>query len=165
MGLGFKESERVVVTGNHLADDTTGIYLDNTPQKIGGTAEFSGNVVAGNDVGIRFHGPQHGARFSANTLDANGLSVTVDGNSDALGSTWDGNSWSDYAGYDLDGDGYGDLPFELTSLTGELRQRRPELAFFQGTPAAALLDLFAAAFPMFAPRPILHDPRPTLVSR
>ena len=50
---------------------------------------------------------------------------------------WEGNDFDDYAGYDLDRDGYGDLPYELRSLSGALVSQHPALAFFRGAPALA----------------------------
>ena len=38
----------------------------------------------------------------------------------------------EHAGFDLDGDGIGDLPYELRSLTAQLAARHPALAFFRG---------------------------------
>jgi hypothetical protein len=64
--------------------------------------------------------------------------VRVDGGGDALGIEWDRNDWDDYRGYDLDGDGVGDVPYELRSLSNELRARYPDLAFFDGSPTVAL---------------------------
>lgn len=165
VGLGFKESDSIVVRGNRVVRNTTGVYLDTTPQRVGGSARFSDNLIAANEVGVRFHGPQAGASFDGNGFVANVASVAVDGGGDALGSTFRGNTWTEYAGYDLDDDGVGDLPFELRSASARLRDRRARLAYFTGTPAEALLDLFAAAFPMFAPKPLLVDERPALARR
>lgn len=162
MGFGFKESNRTLATGNRLVGNTTGVYLDGTPHRIGGDALFQDNVLAFNDVGVRFHGGSAGARFLANDIHENGVQVAVDGNADATRHTFQGNRWSDYAGYDLDRDGYGDLPYELRSFTGGLVQRRPAMRFFTGTVAAGLLDLLATAFPMFAPRALLTDARPEM---
>lgn len=162
VGLGFKESEGVIARGNRLVGNTTGIYLDTTPQQVGGLARFEGNLVAYNDVGLRIHGSQVGAQFVGNSFHENLAQVAVDGRGNALGSRFTGNAWSDYAGYDLDRDGYGDLPHELRRLSDTLRDRRPAIAFFAGTPAAGLLDLLGAAFPMFGPAPLARDERPAM---
>jgi nitrous oxidase accessory protein len=160
VGLGFKESDLVVVAGNRLVANTTGMYVDTTPHRRDGAAWIASNLVAANEVGFRFHGPQTGAVLEHNGFLGNVRAVAVDGGGDAAGSSFRSNAWSEYAGYDLDGDGSGDLPFVLRSATGALRDRRPDLAFFTGTPAAALLDVLATAFPMFAPKPLLTDPVP-----
>lgn len=162
VGLGFKESDAIDVTGNWLVGNTTGIYLDNTPHRIGGSTRFVGNLYAYNHTGLRIHGSNAGATFTGNDFHENGVPVAVDGNVDAHGSHFAGNWWSEYAGYDLDGDGTGDLPFAWRAVTTGLASRYPEISFFSGTPAAALLDLLGAAFPMFAPKALMQDDTPRM---
>lgn len=165
VGLGFKESDRLEVIGNRLIGNTTGIYLDTTPHRNGGFARFADNLVGANEVGARFHGRSDGATFLGNRFVANRTVATVDARVSTAKISFDGNRWSDYAGYDLDRDGRGDLPFEARSVQGSLVARKPALAWFTGTPASWLLEAFAAAFPMFAPPPLLVDPRPALEAR
>lgn len=160
VGLGFKDSDEPTATDNALLGNTTGIYLDGTPHRVGGTAVFERNLIAHNHTGLRLHGLVRGARFADNDFHENGAPVLADGGADAMGVGFEGNRWSEYAGYDLDRDGYGDVPFEQTSAINGIVDRRPLARFFHGTPAAGLLDLLAAAFPMFAPPPLFVDSRP-----
>ncbi len=164
VGFGFKESEEIVATGNRLLGNTTGVYLDGTPQRVGGSARFTDNLIAYNTTGVRLHGTQIGAVFTGNDLQENVVPVAVDGRSDASGTAFDGNRWSDYAGYDLDDDGVGDVPWELRAVSVTLLGRNPAVAYFHGTLAAGLLDLFAAAFPMLAPPAVARDDRPAMNS-
>lgn len=164
VGLGFKESDDITVTDNKIVGDTTGIYLDTTPHQRHATAVFERNLIAANQVGARFHGVSNGARFVGNDFISNRLTAAVDGRVSTDAITFEGNHWSEYAGYDLDGDGFGDLPYQAREVTGRLILRRPELAWFSGTPAEGLIEWLAAAFPMFAPEPILVDPRPLMVA-
>jgi nitrous oxidase accessory protein len=86
----------------------------------------------------------------------------VAGGGDARGAEWSGNAFDDYAGYDLDRDGVGDVPYELRSLTSDLVAGRPALAFFRGTPALALVEAIGRIVPLFEPRLLLVDPAPRL---
>jgi nitrous oxidase accessory protein len=160
VGFGFKESDELRVEGNSLISNTTGLFLDTTPHNINGEATFRDNIIAANGVGIRFHGPQYGGDFTHNSFEANRSVVAVDGGVDSGEYRIRGNHWSDYEGYDLDGDGLGDLPYEARSLSASLLDRQSLLRFFEGSPAMTLLDLFAEAFPMFRPPAILTDPTP-----
>lgn len=162
VGLGFKESSELLVRDNRVLGSTTGLYLDTTPHRDGTRATFLRNTVAFNLVGVRFHAPQAGADFQANRFHENQTPVAVDGNADATVARFDGNQWSDYAGYDLDRDGIGDVPYESRGLTDSLRDRRPALAFFRGTPAAWLLDLLGSLLPLFAPPTLVRDPAPRM---
>jgi nitrous oxidase accessory protein len=162
VGFGFKESDAIVATRNRLLGNTTGVYLDGTPHRLGGSARFEDNLLGYNTTGVRLHGAQAGAVFGGNDFHENGVPVAVDGRADTSGTTFAGNRWSDYAGYDLDGDGIGDVPWELRAVSVTLLGRNPSVAYFHGTLAAGLLDLFAVAFPMLAPAPIARDLRPVL---
>lgn len=162
MGFGFKESDACEALRNRLIGNTTGLYLDQTPHRVDGLAVFSDNLLAYNHVGLRIHGRQAGARLEGNDFHENATQVAVDGNADATHNTFSGNRWSDYAGYDLDHDGVGDVPYTLRTVSGGLAERKPAIQYFSGTLAAGLLDLLAAVFPMFAPRPVLTDPSPEM---
>lgn len=162
IGLGMKESGNVTVRRNLLAHNTQGLFLDNSPLVEGDENLFERNVVRLSEVGVGFLSSQHHNVFRRNVLRDNTSQVRVEGGGDALGVSWEGNAWSDYAGYDLDGDGVGDLPYELKDLSGALTARHPDLAFFRGTLALALVGVAGEVVPLLAPRPILRDPAPRM---
>jgi nitrous oxidase accessory protein len=107
-----------------------------------------------------FHGSQRRNDFVRNRFLDNGVQVRVEGRGHALGVDWSENEFDDYAGYDLDGDGYGDVPYELRSLSEQLTTRYPTLAFFRGSPVLTLVEVIGRVVPIFQPRTILVDPRP-----
>ncbi len=160
MGLGFKESDAVRVRGNWLVANTTGVYLDYTPRTPADPAVFEGNVFALNDVALRLHSAERGAIFHANDFRDNAETVTVDGGGDALACDVRGNHFSDYEGYDLDGDGVGDVPYRVSALSSELADEHPALQFFHGTAAMQLVDAIAHAIPVLDGRTILADAAP-----
>ncbi len=164
VGMGFKESDTVTVEDNVLADNTTGLYVDSTPRIRDGISTFADNLLAANDIGVRFHGPSHGARFVGNAFVANRVPASSDDRGRQSSASFEGNHWSGYEGYDLDDDGSGDLPYEVRAASGRLLERVPELTYLTGSPALALVDLFVAAFPMFAPEPVLTDAHPLVVA-
>ena len=73
---------------------------------------------------------------------------------------WRGNQWSQYAGFDEDGDGVGDTPFEHLRLGAELLARHPALKLFSGSLALSLLDLLGRFLPLLQPEPVVVDPAP-----
>ena len=160
VGIGFKESDGVSVRRNWLVANTTGSYLDRTPRSPDRPVTFEGNVLALNDVALRLHGADEGAHFLGNDFRENVVAAEVDGGGDALKTEFRGNYWSDYAGYDLDGDGVGDVAFEVKRLSGELTDAHPDLKLFEGTFAMGLVDAIAHAVPVLASRRLLFDARP-----
>ena len=91
--------------------------------------------------------------------------MKVESGGDALSATWHGNAFDDYVGYDLDDDGFGDIPYELTDLSNVLESRNADLAFLRGTPALGLVSVAGHVVPLFAPKPILRDSHPRLTPR
>jgi nitrous oxidase accessory protein len=162
VGLGLKESGGLRVEGNWFVANTTGVYLDTSPLDPADGNVFRDNVFRFSDAAVVFHGVARGNDFAANSFRDNGTAVRVEGRGDALAARWEGNHYDDYAGYDLDGDGVGDLPYELRSLTSTLESRRPALAFFRGTAAMALVELVGRALPLFQPTTLMVDPAPRM---
>lgn len=160
IGLGVKESGNLTVRRNHIAHNTQGLFLDNSPLDRGDKNLFEGNVIRLSEVGVGFLSSQHDNTFQGNAFLDNRAQVRVDGGGDALGVLWIGNAWSDYAGYDLDGDGVGDLPYRLRDLSEALVASHPQLEFLRGTPALAMVSLAGEVVPLLAPRPLLVDEHP-----
>ncbi len=162
VGIGFKDSDDITVTDNWFVGNTTGTYLDTTPRTPATPVHFDGNVVALNDIGLRFHAAPHGVFVTANDFQENGQAASVDGGGDATSAELTDNFWSDYAGYDLDADGTGDVAYEVKRLSSELTEAHPSLKLFQGTAALVTLDAVARAVPVLATRLLLRDPRPSV---
>jgi nitrous oxidase accessory protein len=162
VGLGLKESGGLVVEDNWFVANTLGTYLDTSPLEPDDYNRFHGNVFRFSDAAVVFHGVAERNAFLANSFRDNGIPVRVEGRGDALAADWQGNDYDDYAGYDLDGDGVGDLPYELRSLSSTLETRRPALAFFRGTVAMALVELVGDALPLFRPTTLMVDPAPRM---
>jgi len=162
MGLGFKESGNVRVVRNLFAHNTIGVYVDTSPLWPDDRNRFEGNVFRLNGVAVSFLGRAAGNAFEGNGFRDNQLQVQVDGRGDARQAVWRNNEFDDYAGYDLDGDGTGDVPYELRSLASDLVAESSALAFFRGTPAFALVEAIGRIVPLFEPRLVLSDPEPRM---
>lgn len=162
IGLGLKESSAMRVERNVFLGNTEGIYLDTSPYAPGETNRFSGNLVRGSETAVAFHSSAKDNVFEGNLFRDNIRQVRVDGGGDATGVLWRGNDFDDYAGYDFDGDGVGDVPYEARRLSNELVASYPNLAFLHGAPALAMVDAVSHILPLFRPRLLLVDPAPRL---
>lgn len=162
LGLGLKESGNIRVVGNAIIHNTTGIYIDTAPLQETDFNHFSHNQIRLGQVGITFHSSPARTELLQNLWADNHHPVVVEGQGDALAIRWENNYWDDYAGYDLDGDGQGDLPYELRSLSGALVARHPNLAFFHGAPTLGLVSIAGEVVPLFAPKPLMRDPKPQM---
>jgi nitrous oxidase accessory protein len=163
-GIALKDSDRITVRGNVLVGNRTGLYLDNSPGLPDAHNEIRGNTIAYNDIGMAFMPSVKRNGIGDNSFVENLQQVAVLAGGDFSGNDWTpggrGNFWSGYAGYDADGDGLGDLPYQEVSLFYDLLQRNPELRVLTLSPAQAALDLAARTFPVFQPEPTLTDSAP-----
>jgi nitrous oxidase accessory protein len=155
-GLLLQTAEQVLVEGNRLEGNLTGLFLD------GAVADtFRANVISGNGVGIDLMASAEGNVFSKNIIADNRIAVRK-----VLGSgenAWDdrgvGNFWGDPMIVDLDGDGIGDRPYRVGDTFTALAAERPALELFAGTLAARALAWAEEAFPVFGV-PRIEDRRP-----
>ena len=163
-GIGFKDMDGVTARGNRFIDNRVGVHLDNSPWSYDKWQTFDGNLFAYNDIGVGFLPAVKRNTFTGNSFVDNGEQVAVLGSGTFTGNEWSldgaGNYWSDFAGYDADGDGIGDRPYRLDDLYSTLTDDHPELSFFAQTPAARAVDVAARVFPVLKPRPKVQDDAP-----
>ncbi|MBM4063717.1 MAG: hypothetical protein FJ265_21855, partial [Planctomycetes bacterium] len=110
IGLGLKEAGNVVVEDNWFLANTTGIYADASPLDPAHWNRYLRNVVRFAETAVHLHAAIKRSEFRDNQFRDNGAVVKVGGQGDALGCTFAGNHYDSYQGYDLDGDGFGDVP-------------------------------------------------------
>jgi nitrous oxidase accessory protein len=163
-GVGLKDMDGVHATGNRFIGNRVGMYLDNTPWSYDKHQTVSGNLFAYNKVGVLFQPSVERNHFTENAFIDNGEQVAITQSGTFEGNEWEaagvGNYWSDFAGYDADGDGIGDVPYRLEELFSTLTDKHPDLVFFNETPAAKAVDLAARMFPVLRPRPKVEDAHP-----
>jgi nitrous oxidase accessory protein len=160
MGIGFKESSDVLVEANAIIYCARGIYLDISPYEPDTTNRFASNRIAYNGVGVEFHSDWHGNVFRDNDFDGNFTQVAVRGGGGANDHLWEGNRWDDYRGFDRDGDGRGDTPYELYAYADRIWMQVPPAAFFRGSPLFEAIDFLDRLAPFTEPTMILRDSTP-----
>ncbi len=162
IGLGMKESSDLHLVDNLFLGDERGLYFDNSPFEAGSVIEVRSNEFRFSTIALAFHESPHDVIIEANVFRDNRSLVTVSGGGDALDAVVSGNTFGGYRGYDLDGDGVGDIPFEERSVSEQLFSNHPSLALFRGTPAAGMLEAVGRLLPLYGPKPLLRDERPAM---
>lgn len=160
MGVGFKETSGAVVEDNKILGNAVGIYIDPSPWDPDMTNEFHRNHIAYNGIGIEFHTDWVGNNFSQNNFMSNFTQVSVRGRGTALREGWNGNYWDDYAGFDHDGDGIGNAPYEIYNYADRLWMDRPYAAFFRGGIALSALDFVERLAPFTEPQLLVREAAP-----
>ena len=165
MGLGLKESGNLRVVDNAFVRDSIGVYIDTSPLWPDDVNRFERNVFHLTDVSVSFLSGLARSEFVDNDFRDARMAVEVSGGGDARKIRWHGNFFDDYAGYDLDRDGVGDVAYELRSLSADLISSRPALAFYRGTAALLLAETIGRIVPVTEPRLLLVDPAPRMHGR
>ncbi|WP_376789114.1 nitrous oxide reductase family maturation protein NosD [Thermoflexus sp.] len=161
-GLAFKDSDDIRVEGNLFLDNTAAIFLDNTPREEGSPVRFERNIIAYNGIGVLALPMVRGVVFRENVFWENEQQAGTQGEGNLMASDWRGNFWSDYAGFDADGDGVGDVPYRSRRVFEAIADRVPLLRLFWGTPAMQALESAAILVPFFEPQIRLEDPAPRI---
>lgn len=165
-GLGLKDVDGARVEGNRFVNNQTAIQIDTSPREPNIENYIIGNVIAFNDIGIALQPAVRNNTLLDNAFIDNNEHVSLMGRGQLKGITWAqdgrGNYWSDYAGYDANGDGVGDLPYVSEQLFESLLADHPELRIFSYSPASMAIDFAAKAFPSFRPAVKFEDPSPLM---
>lgn len=168
-GVGLKDMDDTVVVDNLFLDNRVGAHLDTSPREVDSIGEFTGNVFAYNDIGVELMPSVRHNMFSSNSFVENEEQVAISGGGMLVENSWtvdgEGNYWSDYAGYDADGDGRGDIVYKSERLFENIMQQEPLLRLFIYSPASNAIDFAARAFPLVQPKPKLTDEEPQMAPR
>ncbi|MFN4218309.1 MAG: nitrous oxide reductase family maturation protein NosD [Candidatus Bipolaricaulia bacterium] len=161
-GVGLKDTDDALIAENVIADNSVGVFLDNSPSSVKTPVLFRKNLFAYNETAVMMLPSVRGDVFSENSFIENFEHVGIAGGGQPEGNLWAKNFWGDYLGYDADGDGVGDLAYKSERLFEHLIDRYPQLRLFLYSPAIQALEFAARAVPLFQPQPKLTDPQPLM---
>ena len=153
-GLLLKEITDSRVTRNSFEDNTVGLYLEGANR-----VAVTSNGFMDNGWAVRIMADATDNEFSNNRFIGNGFDVAT--NSTSASSTFDENYWDHYQGYDLDGDGYGDVPFAPVRLFSLVTEQHETTLILLRSLFIDLLDLAERALPALTPQ-TLTDRRPLM---
>ncbi len=159
-GLVLKDASRVRVLDNDLVANSVAVYLDGSPGDPDDINLFRANRIAFSGTAVMLHSTLAGNVFEVNAFTGNHGEVVVRGGGTALKSVWRDNHWDAFEGFDRDGDGIGDTPFEVWAWADRLWMDVPDAQFFRSSPTLSLIDLAERLTLATEPRLILRDPKP-----
>lgn len=163
-GIGMEDVDASRIAGNRILENHVGLNLVDSPTDPAMADSIINNLISHNGSGLTLQSNPHALRIIGNGFVDNIEDVEVSGGSTAGGVVWnDGNSgnyWSNYAGYDRNGDGVGDVPYAPRAAFDSLTDAHPELQMFRYSPAAMAVEFAARALPATAADPKLVDKSP-----
>jgi nitrous oxidase accessory protein len=144
-GLLYQSMDKAIARNNLIIDNSRGVFFDNSNNNL-----FEHNDVVDNDLALQLMGAGEENRIVNNNYINNLSNLIVDSkNSQTVWATEAGGShWSDYRGYDLDGDGIGDIPHKIQNVFQVMEAKVPEIRFYLNSPAAEILELAERSLPI-----------------
>lgn len=153
-GLLLKEISDSQLLGNTFARNTSGLYADGATRLVA-----SHNTFLNNGWALKLQSSTEDAVFTANNFSGNTFDVST--NSRSTTTTFTGNYWSGYQGYDLNRDGKGDVPYHPVRLTSVVvAQYEPALILLRSN-FLELLDAAERVIPALTPA-TLQDSAPSM---
>jgi len=143
-GLLLKEILEPTLRGNRFTGNTVGLLVDGVTRLEADRNEFSRNGWA-----VKLLASAQDGRFTHNDFVGNTFDVAT--NSRETTTSFAGNYWDDYTGYDLDRDGIGDVPHHPVRLFSLLVAENEPMLITLRSPFVALLDLAERVLPSLTP--------------
>lgn len=134
-GLLFRGAQYCRILDNDLSRNGHGLFFYSSTEN-----EIVGNRVVHNRIGAKIWAGSLRNRISGNQFIGNEQQVFFVGSQDLVwGDGQPGNVWSDYLGWDQDGDGIGDREHRMGGFTANMVYRYPSAALLMRSPALELL--------------------------
>ena len=158
-GLLLKEITDSRLEDNRFLSNTVGLYAEGTSR-----VAVTANEFRENGWGVQVMADAQRTSFQGNRFEGNSFDVGT--NSVNASSTFDGNYWDRYTGYDLDRDGRGDIPYAPVRLFALVVQRNEPALILLRSLFVSLLDGAERVAPVLTPRtmedlhPLMRWPAP-----
>ena len=156
-GIMLRTIQDSLVENNVVAGNQRGFFIYD--------AEFNTinhNLVVDNRVGVHLWAGSKNNQVTNNDFIGNREQVRYVGAQDmAWGGPQAGNYWSNYMGWDRNGDGVGDTPYAANDMVDRLSWQHPAMKLLLASPAVQALRLVGQQFPILR-APSVVDPAPRM---
>jgi len=143
-GLLLKEIYDAEIENNIFDQNTIGISVDGSTR-----INYTKNTFIRNGWAVKIIGACYENEFSNNNFLSNALDLSY--NSKINTNRFEGNYWSEYAGYDLDRDGIGDIPYRPVKLFSYIVHNTPEAIVLLRSMFVDIINFSEKVSPVFTP--------------
>lgn len=147
-GLLLKDVQDSEIERNVFRQNTTAIYSEGTDR-----LTFRQNRVERNGWAVKIQANSQDNSFIENAFVENTFDVVT--NSRRSYNTFDRNYWSRYSGYDLNGDGIGDIPYRPVRLFSFIVENEPIAIILLRSFFVDLLDMAERVLPVLTPETLV----------
>lgn len=149
-GLLLKEIYDAEIIDNIFEENTTGLQVEGSSR----INYFDNNFIS-NGWALKFSGAAYTNNFKRNNFLNNSFDMSY--NSHLNDNLFDENYWSDYTGYDLDKDGYGDIPYRPVKLFAYVVERAPESIVLLRSLFIDIINFSEKVSPVFTPDNLMDN--------
>ncbi|MBI5461580.1 MAG: nitrous oxide reductase family maturation protein NosD [Gammaproteobacteria bacterium] len=142
-GIMLRTIQDSVIEGNIVIGNGKGFFVYDAEYNV-----LRGNLVMGNAIGAHVAAGSYRNAVDGNDFIGNHEQLKYVATRDEHWGEKRGNYWSNYVGWDRDGDGAGDLPYEATDLVDRLTWSHPSIKLLLSSPAVQVLRTAAHQFPL-----------------
>ncbi|HEY3325973.1 MAG TPA: nitrous oxide reductase family maturation protein NosD [Novimethylophilus sp.] len=142
-GIMLRTIQDSVIENNIVAGNGRGFFIYDAEYNV-----LRGNLVIGNRTGIHLWAGSIHNEVEGNDLIDNRAQIKYVASRDEYWGGKQGNYWSNYVGWDRNGDGIGDVPYEANDLVDRLTWKYPAAKLLLNSPAVQTLRLVARQFPL-----------------
>ena len=151
----LKEIYDAKLEHNEFLSNTIGILMEGATR-----IDYEHNLFKSNGWAVQMTGGCLDNHFESNAFLSNALDMVV--SSHVNNNTFNGNYWSEYTGYDLDRDGYGDVPHRPVKLFSYITSQTPETIVLLRSFFVDLLNFSEKVSPALTPANVA-DERPLMI--
>jgi nitrous oxidase accessory protein len=146
LGILFKDCDWCLSEENIIAENATGIFLDNSSQNV-----FRRNAISFNDLALKIYSSAERNLFYENNFMYNMSPLEIVGRRTTTRWAHEnrGNYWTSFEGFDLNYDGLADRPYKIQNLFDYLEGNYPALRLFLFSPASQAIAAGQAMMPVF----------------
>jgi len=151
-GIMLRTIQNAVVENNIVAGNHRGFFIYD--------AEFNtlrGNLIVDNVVGIHLWAGSKNNKVDANDFISNREQVRYVGAHDMPWGEQQGNFWSNYRGWDRNGDRIGDIRYEASDIVDRLSWQHPMMKLLLASPAVQTLGMVAQQFPLLRSSSVIDN--------
>lgn len=143
-GLLLKEIYDAEIISNKFTRNTTGIRAEGSTR-----INYKNNDFISNGWALKISGACYLNQFMDNNFLSNSFDLSYNGQLND--NKFEHNYWSSYAGYDLDKDGIGDVPFRPVKLFSYIVNRTPETIVLLRSLFVDIINFSEKVSPVFTP--------------
>ncbi len=153
-GIMLRTIQDSVIEDNVVAGNTRGFFVYDAEYNV-----IRNNLVAANNVGVHMTAGSYRNELGGNDFINNREQVRYVASRDQAWGISAPNYWSNYTGWDQDGDGRGDMPYAASDAIDRLLWRFPLVKLLLNSPAVQTLHMVARQFPVLrAPSVVEQHP-------